>query len=373
MALAELQTERVGKSVLDKPCFIISPMGQTSSPVRKRAEEIFKNYIEPVCKATGYFPVRSGPTLGGSIINGITNALNCAPMTIAYLGGLPWNPNVMIEVGYRLNTNLPLVYLCDQDDSGNDLPLPFHFQGQWVVSLPVSGVDSGKIEALIEVIRASEREPRHLEWLHPIALINVRDRDTISEHNLLYTAASESAEELFGIDGRLVGLTMEEFLHAAKKRMPPAQYHAFSANQRQARKDLQGRMTNASSAPAVASIPLYFDRHEIGKYNGRAYLPILLQDYTPENKDWYNMRVLYLDVTSVSQKATNRWGEEYYYCSLDLDTSTRLAPLETAPPRASSSPIRDMTVMSSNSCSGASRNTSTLRSIPGWTWMTSTR
>ena len=148
MALAELQTERVGKSVLDKPCFIISPMGQTSSPVRKRAEEIFKNYIEPVCKATGYFPVRSGPTLGGSIINGITNALNCAPMTIAYLGGLPWNPNVMIEVGYRLNTNLPLVYLCDQDDSGNDLPLPFHFQGQWVVSLPVSGVDSGKIEAL---------------------------------------------------------------------------------------------------------------------------------------------------------------------------------------------------------------------------------
>ena len=169
-------------------------------------------------------------------------------MTIAYLGGPPWNPNVMYEVGYRLNTNLPLVYLCDQDDRGDDLPLPFNIQGQRFVSLPVSGVDAGKIETLIEVIRASEREPRHLEWLHPIALINVRNRDTISKHNMLYTAASESAEELFGIDGRLVGLTMEEFLHAAKKRMPPAQYDAFSANQRQARKDLQGRMTNACGA-----------------------------------------------------------------------------------------------------------------------------
>ena len=249
MALAELQTESDGKSVLDKPCFIISPMGKPASPVRKRSEEVFKNYIEPVCKASGYFPVRPDPTLGGSIIKGITNALNCAPMTIAYLGGPPWNPNVMIEVGYRLYTQLPLVYLCDQDDSGDELPLPFHFQGQWVVYLPVSGIDAGKIEELIEVIRTSEREPRHLQWLSPIALINVRNRDTTSEHNMLFTAASESAEELFGIDGRLVGLTMKEVLHAAKKRMPPAQYHAFSANQRQARKNLQGRMTNGSSAP----------------------------------------------------------------------------------------------------------------------------
>ncbi len=294
-------------------------------------------------------------------------------MTIAYLGRPPWNPNVMIEVGYRLNTNLPLVYLCDQDDSGDDLPLPFDILGQWFVSLPVSGIDAGKIKELIELIRASEREPRHLEWHYPIALINVKNRDTISEHNWLYTAASESAEELFGIDGRLVGLTMEEFLHAAKKRMPPAQYHAFSANQRQERKDLQGRMTNASSAPAVASIPLYFDRHEIEKYNGRAYLPILLQDYTPENKDWHHMRYLYLDVTSVSQKATNRWGEEYYYCSLDLDTATRLALLETAPPRVVflSYSRHDRDVV--EQMFGHSRNFSTLRSIPGWIWRTSTR
>ena len=62
-----------------------------------------------------------------------------------------------------------------------------------------------------------------------------------------------------------------------------------------------------------------------------------------------------------------------YHCSLDLDTSTRLAPLETAPPRAVflSYSRHDRDVV--EQLFGASRNTSTLRSIPGWTWMTSTR
>src|SRR3954452_25031006 len=138
MTLADAQNNKSTGHQLGNPCFIISPMGQPAGPVRKRAEDVFQNYIVPACKQTGYFPIKSSPALGNSIISGITNALNCAPMTIAYLGGMPWNPNVMIEVGYRMDTKLPLVFLCDQDAEGNDPPIPFHLQGRWVVTLPSS-------------------------------------------------------------------------------------------------------------------------------------------------------------------------------------------------------------------------------------------
>ena len=82
-------------------------------------------------------------------------------------------------------------------------------------------------------------------------------------------------------------------------------------------------MTDTSKTLARAIIPMYFDRHPVAKYNGRAYLPVILEDYTPEHKDWYNIRVLYLDVTSVSQKATNSRGEEVSTTAHSTSTATR--------------------------------------------------
>jgi len=347
MATVDVQHDNVRSTGLERLCFLITPMGQASSLVRKRANEVFRDYIEPACKATEYFPVRSDPMLGPRIRQGITNALNCASMTIAYMGGNPWNPNVMIEIGHRMSTKLPLVLLCDQDKCGKTPDFPFHLQDLWVVTLPVARVDPDKIEELVNVIRAVEKEYRPLEWPHPIALINVRYRETVSTQDLIYTAASKGAEELFGgDDNRLVGLTMKEFFHVAKRRMPPAQFAAFRANQRQVRKDIQGRMTNTSNTLARALIPMYFDQHPVAKYNDRAYLPVILEDHTPENKDWYNMRVLYLDVTSVSQKATNSRGEEYYYCALDVNGEAKLPPLQPTSPRrvflSYTRPDRDM-------------------------------
>ena len=319
---------------LAKPCFIITPLGQGANPIRRRAKDVYDRYIKPACMASGYEPLRSDPKLGGSIIRGITNALNCAPMAIAYMGGLPWNPNVMIEIGYRLSTKLPLVYVCDQDQDGNDPPFPFHFQNRWIVTLPIGEFDPAKLDDLIAAIHAEERESRTLEWLHPIALINVRNRDTDSPDNLLYTAASREAAEIFGKDGRLVGMTMRDFLLHMRHQMPPAQYHAFSENQEKARKALLGRMTDESDVPAGASIPLFFNNHENDRYNGRAYLPVILQDFTPENRDWYNLRMLYLEVTSICKRATWANRGEIYYCPLDVNDEGRLDPISVAPPRS---------------------------------------
>ncbi|HKM53609.1 MAG TPA: hypothetical protein VJY33_09360, partial [Isosphaeraceae bacterium] len=127
------------KPELRKLCFIICPTGHVSASTKKRAVEVYRDYIESACKETGCFPVHSGPELGANRIKGITNALSCAPMAIAYMGSEPWNADVMTEVGYRLSTKLPLVYLCDQDEHGDNPELPILFESSWIVSLPPSG------------------------------------------------------------------------------------------------------------------------------------------------------------------------------------------------------------------------------------------
>lgn len=274
MASADMQQGTIGAAELRRLCFVINPSDQTSAHPKERAEEVLREYIEPACEQTGYWPLPFGPLLGPDKIRGLTNALRCAPLAIAYLGSKPWDSEEMVEIGYRLSTKLPLVYLCDQDVGESEAAIPWLFGRPWVVTLPASRFDRSKVALLRDAIQNAQSGP-YLEWIHPIALINVLNQDTQKSQNLLYTAASRDAEEIFGLDKRLVGLTMKEFLKAAKRRMHPAQFRAFIINQRRARLKLRDRMVNVAGAPAVANIPLYFDRHEIPKYNGRAYLPIV--------------------------------------------------------------------------------------------------
>ena len=53
-------------------------------------------------------------------------------------------------------------------------------------------------------------------------------------------------------------------------------------------------------------------------YTNRAFLPIIVQDFRPGDSDWYNFRVVYLNVTSVTTKVVQD-GEEFYVCHLDPD------------------------------------------------------
>src|SRR5262245_3616030 len=335
-------------------CFVISPMGASKSPIRLRADYVLETYIKPACREVGYDALRADQGIGRHIVMGTTTALQYAPMAVAYMGPGPdascegpicWNANVMIEIGYRLASRLPLIFLCDQDPEGGLPDLPMNLRTLNMIPLPrpdshnprwVDAHPRETIDTLIRQFQEEEQAPRILDSMHPVAAINAASRQVKTPNNLYYTAASDVANDLFGVefgdgqDRRLVGRTMDQFLSGIQKRMHPAQWRAFDRDQRNARCKLASRATGTGEKQSVARVPIVFENHENDSYNLRAFLPIITQDYRPnsDGHNWYNMRVLYLDVTTATEKEIGKDGEEYYVCRLDPTSQARLEPLK---------------------------------------------
>ena len=335
---------------MSKVCFVISPMGTEDSPVRERADYVLNTYIGPACKAAEYDALRADAGVGRDIVQGTNTALQNAPMAVAYMGrptaeSVPapgefpscWNANVMIEIGYRLASRLPLIFLCDQDA----LPhLPLSLKARNVIGLPrpdpanpgwVDPQRQKTVDRLTRQIRDEEQAMRLLDSAHPLAAINAANSQAERPDNLLYTAASVAANSLFfgNEQGRrLVGRRMDQFLDELKKRMHPAQWRAFERDQIEARTKL------SQGEQAIAKVPIVFERHENPNYNHRAFLPIIVQDYRPpeDGFNWFNLRVLYLNVTTATEKVKDGNGEEYYECRLDHRSDRSLEPLKPHQP-----------------------------------------
>jgi TIR domain len=345
---------------MSKMCFVISPMGPKRSATRVRADYVFNTYIAPACKLTDHEARRADSGVGRDIVSGTNTALQNAPLAVAYMGPIPnsvtspegtgcWNPNVMIEIGYRLASRLPLIFLCDQNSDGRLPELPLSLTTLSVIGLPrpdpqdPNWVDTNAqeiVDSLIARIREEERGRRILDSTHPVAAINAASAQLTTPSNLYYTAASEFADDVFGLqaeDGRgsrLVGRTLEQFYSGVEKRMHPAQWRAFKRDQQSARTKLKSWATGKAEKQSVASVPIVFENHENDDYNHRAFLPIIVQNYRPRDDgfDWYNLRVLYLNVTTATKKISRENGEEYYVCSLDPETDDRLEPLKPHEP-----------------------------------------
>ena len=71
-----------------KTCFIISPIGDADSAVRKWTDTIFTGIIEPAMKACDYEPLRSDRMdQPGKITTQVVSELLNAPMVLADLTG----------------------------------------------------------------------------------------------------------------------------------------------------------------------------------------------------------------------------------------------------------------------------------------------
>src|SRR5215813_4838433 len=198
-----------------KVCFVISPLGAPRSLARTRADYVLDTYINPACREAGYEALRADQGIVGHIVKGTTNALKNAPMAVAYMGPGPeapgdgpvsWNANVMIEIGYRLASRLPLIFLCDQDSRG-DLPeLPLNLRTLGMIALPRPDPKNSKwadndpqetVKCLVRQIQEEEQAVRILDSMHPVAAINAANRQVTAPSNLYYTAASVTANDLF--------------------------------------------------------------------------------------------------------------------------------------------------------------------------------
>ncbi|MEN8261369.1 MAG: hypothetical protein ABFS02_12440, partial [Pseudomonadota bacterium] len=270
-----------------KRCFVISPIGHEDSEIRDRANSVFDRHIKPACASQNYQPVRSDQEYSTAIRGDLMKSLNEDPMVIAYLGRSPWNPNVMVEVGYRIAAEMPIVLLRDSvPDAELSDELPFDLTDRQVITVSPEGSDTvseRETRTAAKVANAiKEREMDAIvekapwESLYAVATIDVGLVD--GEHMIV--EASPDAARLLGHSEGIVQLNTVEVLGALGDYMPKDQFAAFAAEQ----KELLGRLLAMATKAAPVEVksvrartPMYFDNHPEPDFNHRAILPLIFK------------------------------------------------------------------------------------------------
>lgn len=101
---------------MNKKIFFVSPIGDESSPERKRSNQLMNHIINPVVLSLGYDEIvrvdeiTDVDSIDSTVINHLTND----GLVIIDMSG--HNPNVFYEFGYRQALQLPLIPLIEDSD-----------------------------------------------------------------------------------------------------------------------------------------------------------------------------------------------------------------------------------------------------------------
>jgi ubiquinone/menaquinone biosynthesis C-methylase UbiE len=284
-------------------CFVISPIGAEGSPVRERANLIFDEYVKRGCAELNLRPYRSDQQFSRTVRQAMMASISQAKLVFAYVGGPPWNANVMIEIGYRLASGGAIVLVRDSEaDSESKDPLPFDIADIQVLSLPPREPDQAKRdEAIADISRAMTAALDHIPdpWTshHPFMQVEI---DRRGDNHLIKDATREAAA-LFAVDRRLAGAKVADVVTKLHSFMPEGQFPAFAKEQSDLITELMRIRVfdpSKSSCHVVATVPMVFEGHPNPLYDQRAFLPIIVRYDGSSNEDRLELNVLYLDVTS---------------------------------------------------------------------------
>ncbi|HMH48788.1 MAG TPA: class I SAM-dependent methyltransferase [Candidatus Acidoferrum sp.] len=276
-------------------CFVITPLGEPESDTRRLSDWIFRQLIAPACQRLlpRCLVVHPLEQEGADVWADISNALFAADHVVAYLGTRPWNPNVMVEVGYRLATGKPLVILAPQGD------LPFDLLNRRTIMLPENPTSMSPdaigqtVDAVVEMMTA--RETKDLGWgdLRPTATVELDLRDVeVKDHSI--GDASQETADLFDLPRtHLVGMSPEDLIEHLRSLMDEAQHEAFVKEQN--RLYAQADVLSVAPEPLYAEVPIFLTKHRNPAYFHRAFLPAILMREQIEHR--LLTRVVYIDVS----------------------------------------------------------------------------
>lgn len=301
-----------------RDCFVIMPMGMADSEVRARSERVLNDLVHPACKALGLRPIAPTRQAGEQISIDVFGALHLSTLVVAYLGETPWNPNVMIEVGYRLAVGRPLVLLASE-------PPPFDLGNRRAVFL-TDGWPRRPEPLIRELTDAmQDRLENGVEGsdLYPTAEIEVDERNVPEERKRHRIAAvSEATATLFGLPREiLVGMSPTDLItHLGELIGDQAQFDAFQEEQGDLYTQLAslglGMATTQRRTNVSATVPLTFFTHPDRTFNGRAFLPyVISQSRRPGLSS--TQRVVYVEVTHAVRRRTFRRHGEVRMCELN--------------------------------------------------------
>lgn len=119
-----------------KKCFVISPIGEEGSETRKRADQLYKYIIQPVCEKCEFDPIRVDQINDtDSITQTILDHLNTSELVIADIS--EHNPNAFYEMGYRKSLSKPIIHLKQQGET-----IPFDIASIRTFDYDLSDLDS---------------------------------------------------------------------------------------------------------------------------------------------------------------------------------------------------------------------------------------
>ena len=100
------------ENVKRKVCFVITPIGDDNTPIRKKTDGLLNNVIKPICRELNFdICVAHEIDNTGSITNQVIQKILDSDMVIANLTGL--NANVMYELAIRHAVRKPVVCLAE--------------------------------------------------------------------------------------------------------------------------------------------------------------------------------------------------------------------------------------------------------------------
>jgi hypothetical protein len=143
-----------------KKCFVICPIGEEKSKIRKRADLILKHIIEPVIKVCGFKAIRADKIAkSGVITNQVIEHIIDDPLVIADLTGK--NPNVFYELAIRHAIRKPLIQIIQKGEN-----IPFDVYAMRTIPIDHHDLDNAeeaKKEMKNQIDDAIVKKPDEIE------------------------------------------------------------------------------------------------------------------------------------------------------------------------------------------------------------------
>lgn len=183
----------------ERICFVIAPIGDPESDIRKRSDQILKHLIAPAAFERGFKAVRADKiSEPGMITSKVIQHIVDDPLVIADLTG--WNPNVFYELAIRHALRKPFVQLIQTGER-----LPFDVAGLNTIHVDHRDLDSvalAKTE-LIAQIDALEKDSSKVETPISITLDvqSLRQSGKPEERSIaeVFSAINELRVNLLGL------------------------------------------------------------------------------------------------------------------------------------------------------------------------------